>query len=179
MPRLPSLRTNRVQRIPTTPTTAPSGPFSGRSEVFSVSYTPNVTGIGGEISGAYGELVECSRRTKFAATTLRLTAECIVLTPAATGCYKFLSFVHFTCRLPSPNCYRYNPDYALFRRRVGTKMGTDQVALSRCCPSPSMRNSTGEGPTRFTAQRRRNSRHRSRPLSRCSGRPWDRRRVAG
>ena len=47
-------------------------------------------------------------------TTLRLTAVRFALAPAATCCYKFLCFVWFSRRLPSPICYPYNPDYALF-----------------------------------------------------------------
>jgi len=35
----------------------------------------------------------------------------VVLTPAATGCYKFLSFVPFTSSLLFPFCYPYTPNY--------------------------------------------------------------------
>ena len=47
-------------------------------------------------------------------TTLRLTAVRFALAPAATCCYKFLFFVRFSRRLPSPIRYPYTPDYALF-----------------------------------------------------------------
>ena len=50
-----------------------------------------------------------AHRPEIYATMLRFT-----LAPAATGCYKFLSFVRFTCPLPSSNYYPYTPDYALF-----------------------------------------------------------------
>ncbi len=44
-------------------------------------------------------------------TTLRLTAVRVVLTPAATGCYKLLSFVQFTSSLLFVFCYPYTPNY--------------------------------------------------------------------
>ena len=47
-------------------------------------------------------------------TTLRLTAVRVVLTPAATGCYKLLSFVRFTSSLLFPFCYLYTPNYDRF-----------------------------------------------------------------
>jgi len=42
------------------------------------------------------------------------TAERMVLAPAATDCYKILSFVHFSLYLPRVNCYLHTPNYALF-----------------------------------------------------------------
>jgi len=38
----------------------------------------------------------------------------VVLTPAATGCYKFLSFVQFTSLLLFHFCYLYTPNYDRF-----------------------------------------------------------------
>ena len=47
-------------------------------------------------------------------TTCRLRAVRIVLAPAATGCYKFLFFVHLARHLLLQNCYVYTPNYDLF-----------------------------------------------------------------
>jgi len=46
--------------------------------------------------------------------TLRLTAVRANSLPAATGCYKPLSFVQFSPSLHFVNCYLYTTDYALF-----------------------------------------------------------------
>ena len=47
-------------------------------------------------------------------TTLRLTAVGAVPQPAATGCYKVLSFVHFSLYLLGRDCYLYRPNYDRF-----------------------------------------------------------------
>jgi len=47
-------------------------------------------------------------------TTLRLTAVEFADPPAAIGCYKLLSFVHFADSPLPANRYPYIPDYALF-----------------------------------------------------------------
>ena len=47
-------------------------------------------------------------------STCRLRAVRFVRAPAATGCYKFLSFVRFTSFLLDGVCYWHTLDYARF-----------------------------------------------------------------
>ena len=46
--------------------------------------------------------------------TCRFGAVRMFLAPAATDCYKVLSFVHFSLYLPPVNCYLYSQNNALF-----------------------------------------------------------------
>jgi hypothetical protein len=70
------------------------------------------------ISGIeFGELgweKELAPQVGLEPTTLRLTAVGAVPPPAATGCYKLLSFVHFSLYLRGCNCYPYRPNYDRF-----------------------------------------------------------------